>query len=167
MASIQGFDDNITMYNNLKSDLNTILSYLNYAKDSTGKAQASLDEVYMVNNYNTKVYSRTASLNTNVTNTSNYLKNYVLPAIDDALNNTKKAKSEYEAEQQRLAAEQRAREEAERRAAEQRAHSYTPPAPSPTPAPVSTPSTSSTPVSKPSSKKDSKPKGRKAKEMEV
>lgn len=86
MATVQDCTDSINKYNALKDNIYAIINHLNNATDYSYKAKNQLDGVYTINDYNTNLYSRTKSLAENIGSTSNYLKNTIIPAIDNAIN---------------------------------------------------------------------------------
>lgn len=115
MATVQDCTNNINKYNALKDNIYVIINHLNNANDYSFKAKNQLDGVYTINDSNTNIYSRIKLLSENINSTSNYLKNTIIPAIDNAingLNNQIKAIQEEE----RRRAEEAARQERERQA---------------------------------------------------
>lgn len=113
MATVQDCTNNINKYNALKDSINIIIKHLNNASDYSFKAKNQLDGVCTINDSNTKIYSRTKSLTENISSTSNYLKNKVLPAIDNAIMGLNNQIEAIQAEERRIA-EENARKERER-----------------------------------------------------
>lgn len=113
MATVQDCTNNINSYNALKDNINIIINHLNNASDYSFKAQGQLDGIYTINDSNTTIHSRTKSLTDNISSTSNYLKNKVLPAIESAITGLNNQIEAIQAEERRIA-EENARRERER-----------------------------------------------------
>ncbi len=104
MASIAECRNNINNYNTLKSKVNSIITYLNNYNDKDDIVLTKLDQNYSINSENANIYGTLNNLSTDINKTSNYLKNTILPEIDNAIRNENNTIAAIEEEQRRAAA---------------------------------------------------------------
>ncbi len=109
MSSISQCRYEISRYNSLKSSINSVISSLSSASGSADDLSYEIKDKYKLNDNSTPIVDRTIELKENIENTSNFLSNKVIPAIDSAIYSLYR-------EIERLEAEERARREAEEKA---------------------------------------------------
>lgn len=112
MASKYQLEQDLQAYENLKANLNKTVENLNTAGNHAEKIGPTINSNYTVNRNPSNIGERANNLADDITGTSNYVRNTIIPAIDNKI-------QEIEAEIRRIEEEERrAREEAERRARE-------------------------------------------------
>ena len=112
MASKYQLQHEIEEYESLKSHLSKTAANLDNASKNASLIKPELLKNHTIDNNSCVLGERTEDLKKNISETSNYVRNVILPAIDAKIqsNRTEIARIEE--------AERRAREEAERRARE-------------------------------------------------
>lgn len=83
--SISNLKIEIQKYEKLKIDINSIIKNLNNASNDLELVKPHLENNYSLNNELPKTIIRSLALAKNISETSNYLKNYVIPAIDSKI----------------------------------------------------------------------------------
>ena len=99
MSSISQCQYNIQRYRTLKTKINSIISNLSFAITNTDDLNTEIKSKYQVNDNYTPIVTRTADLKKNITKTSNYLSDKIIPAIDVAISNLYKEIARLEEEQ--------------------------------------------------------------------
>ena len=85
MASIAQCKNNINSYGIMKDNIKAIIIYLNKSVDINANLLSKIDSLYEVDNNGSIIYDKVKELSNDVTKTSNYLNNTILPAIDIAI----------------------------------------------------------------------------------
>ena len=114
MASKYQLERDLVTYANLKDNLSKTASDLSDASSSAYKIKPAITQHYTVDKAASQVTERTDKLASNIAETSNYVRNTIIPAIDSKMESIKAEIRRIEEE------ERRAREEAERAAEEAR-----------------------------------------------
>lgn len=110
MASIASCNAEIRRYKNLKSKINSIISYLSRFDDTSSDLIQDLNRAYQINSDSSVLENRIANNKKDVKETSNYLKYTIIPAINSEINELNRTI-------QRLEEEARRQEEARKKAA--------------------------------------------------
>ena len=118
MASKQQLERELIEYANLKDNLSKTASNLSSAATSAYKINPSITQHYTVDRDSSQVTERTDKLAFKITETSNYVSNTIIPAIDSKMDSIRAEIRRIEEEEAR-----RAREEAERAEAARKASS--------------------------------------------
>lgn len=82
------YQNDVTKYTNLKNNVTNIVNELTTAISSCSSIDDSVKNKYIVDDENTPVESRISTLIVNMTTTRDYLRDTILPAIDNAIAGT-------------------------------------------------------------------------------
>lgn len=115
MSSISECNNNISMYNDMKSKVVSIINNLDYFNDNSSKLLFKVEQNYTLDSDNTAIYYRIKGLRTDVNKTSNYLKNTIIPGIDAAIAKERNTIADIEAQQRAEAAAKAAEAERQRK----------------------------------------------------
>lgn len=100
MASKYQLQRDLTRYEYLKNNLGTVVTELNSANDSIGKIKTTIDDNYSINDSGNKTGERAKKLYNNVSETSNYVKNTIIPAINKKMEEIRKEIERIEEEEE-------------------------------------------------------------------
>ena len=98
MSSISAYYNEINKYNALKVKLFSIVDYLNSSAVSIEKLPQSLSTVFTLNDNDTCISKNCNTLNSDIVATSNYIKNVVIPGIDNSIRKCKNQIAKLEAQ---------------------------------------------------------------------
>ena len=110
MASKAQLESDLKAYDRLKDKLNTCYSYLVGASSNINSIKPSLDNHYSINDNSGNITNKSTQLSTSIIETSNCIKNNVMPGINQAQDNIRKEIARIEEEERR--AEEEAKEAA-------------------------------------------------------
>ena len=99
--SINSCYETIGRYNALKASLSNVVSSLNASNTKLSPVSNIIYSAYSVDENETPVVGRVKKVNQDIANTSRYIANVVIPAIDQAI--SKKRKEIYRLEQEMAA----------------------------------------------------------------
>ncbi len=99
MSSISYYQYNINRYRTLKTNINSVISYLSMAKNNAESVGNDIKNKYEINDSNTPIFNRAIQLKDNISSTCNYLSNKVIPAIDSAIYSLNREIARIEAEE--------------------------------------------------------------------
>ena len=85
--TIAGCREDIRRYQNLKQNLNNIISYLNSSGSNLDKTEMNIKNNYQIDSENSYILTRVTDVNNEIYKISNYLKNSVIPEIDRTISN--------------------------------------------------------------------------------
>lgn len=112
--SINSCYDDISKFNNIKSNLENVVSSLNLAAGSCSPISNTIMSVYNVNDNGTPIVVNSNKLHKDIVETAKYIKNTVIPSIDSAIQGRRNQIEKLE-EQARQEAEKKRKEEEEKR----------------------------------------------------
>lgn len=104
MASKEKLQSDLIAYDRLREKLNACSSYLTSASNSVGNIKPTIDDNYNINDNSSNITNKSANLKNRIIETSNCIKNEVIPAISEAQNSIRR-------EIQRIEEEERRRDE--------------------------------------------------------
>lgn len=110
MASIDSCNSDIQKYRNIKTNIQSIINYLSAYNSDTDDLVRSINTSYQVDSDETCLVKSIELTQEDVQKTSNYLKNTIIPAIDNAINRLNNTIAQIRSEQK--AAEEAAQAEA-------------------------------------------------------
>ena len=113
MASIEQCRHNIQRYKELKIQLKAIIARLDTAESATGRLDLDIASSFKVNGDSALITNRTTTLKRKIDDTSSYLRNTVLPAIDSSIEDERDT-IDYLEEQERKRKEEEERRRRER-----------------------------------------------------
>lgn len=99
MASIESYKYDIRRYNSIKSNLQTIINYLNSYNVDCDDLSKQIKNVYSINSDDSNLYDNVISIKEDVYKTSNYLKNTVIPSINNEIYSLNKKIAKLQAEE--------------------------------------------------------------------
>jgi chromosome segregation ATPase len=82
---INNLNIEINKYNNLKMKLTSIINSLNESSASIADLPSTINNSYSLNENDVSIAKRCKSLNKDIVATSNYIKNVVIPSIDNSI----------------------------------------------------------------------------------
>lgn len=118
MASIEEYREDINKYYTLKEKITRIINELDSAAQSTESLNNEVASNFKVNNDAAKLSSRIGILDNGLTDTVSFLRNTILPSIDDAITGARNEISRLEAEERRRQEEEERRRREEEEAME-------------------------------------------------
>lgn len=83
--SISAYYNEISKYNALKAKLYSIINSLNESANCIVDLPQSITTAYSLNENDVSIAKRCKSLNKDIVATSNYIKNVVIPSIDNSI----------------------------------------------------------------------------------
>jgi SMC interacting uncharacterized protein involved in chromosome segregation len=95
--SISSCYETINRYNSLKSNLNNVVSSLNSSVNKLSPVANKISSVYSFDTENTPIVDKCSSLSDDISKTSSYISNSIIPAIDSAINDLRNEISYLEA----------------------------------------------------------------------
>ena len=101
MASIEEYRQDISKYYALKDKITRIIRELDSSAQSAESLENEVASNFKVNNDTAKLAGRIGILDNGLLDTSSFLRNTILPSIDDAIANTNSEISRLEAEERR------------------------------------------------------------------
>lgn len=101
MASIEEYRQDVNKYYALKDKITRIIRELDSAAQSAESLENEVASNFKVNNDTAKLAGRVGILDNGLLDTSSFLRNTILPSIDDAITNTNSEISRLEAEERR------------------------------------------------------------------
>lgn len=110
MASKAQLESDLRTYDRLKETLHTCYSYLTGASSNINLIKPTLDNHYSINDNSGNITTKSTQLCNSIIETSNCIKNNVIPAINQAQDNIRREMARIEEEERR--AEEEAREAA-------------------------------------------------------
>ena len=102
MSSISAYYNEINKYNALKSKLYAISNSLNSSASKISDLPQTITSVFSLEDTNACISNKCKKLNTDIVATSNYIKNVVIPGIDNAISRCRYMIAKLEAEQQKV-----------------------------------------------------------------
>lgn len=99
MASIESCRYDIRRYNTIKANVQNIINYLNNYNNQCEDLAREIKKVYSVDNEDTNLYNSVNAIKNDVQKTSNYLKNTIIPSINNAVKELNRQISSLQAEQ--------------------------------------------------------------------
>lgn len=85
MSSISAYYNEINKYNALKAKLYSIASSLNSSSSNIANLPQAISSVFTLDENDACVSNKCRDLNSDIVATSNYIKNVVIPGIDNAI----------------------------------------------------------------------------------
>lgn len=82
MNSIYNLKQEIRNYEILKNNIYGLITSLNNSSTSISKVKTHMKDIYTINGEESNIIKNTEVLKTNISETSNYLKNTILSTID-------------------------------------------------------------------------------------
>ena len=94
----------IRNYNNIKPNLQQIISLLQNSSNDINDIKFDIKNKYIINDEETPISNRINNLDEDIKKTSNYLKNTIIPGIDSAITGlyNRIERLEYEEEQRKI-----------------------------------------------------------------
>lgn len=118
MASIEEYREDINKYYTLKEKITRIINELDSAAQSAESLNNEVASNFKVNNDAAKLSGRIGILDNGLTDTVSFLRNTILPSIDDAITGARNEISRLEAEERRRQEEEERRRREEEEAME-------------------------------------------------
>ena len=83
--AINSYRNAISRYNAMKANLNSMVSELNLSKGSIENFSSTLNEVYSLDDNDSILCTKVKNIREDISTTSSFIKNNVIPAIDRAI----------------------------------------------------------------------------------
>ena len=83
--AINSYRNSIARYNTLKANLADIAAELSLSKGSLDDFSGTLNEVYSIDDNDSTLCTKVKNVQEDITTTSNFIKNTVIPAVDRAI----------------------------------------------------------------------------------
>lgn len=97
-SSINAYYNEISKYNALKAKLSSVASSLSESATCIADLPQTISNSFSLNDTDTTVVKNCKKLNSDIVNTSNHIKNVVIPGIDNAISRCRYKIAKLEAE---------------------------------------------------------------------